>query len=194
MKTMKTKGIIFVLAGLVLILGGCARPPAAEMEQAAAALIRAENDSDALTYAESSIRRAREALSRMRDEAENKQYDAARASAAEVISAAEKAVGDGKAAALQARTDAAALLAELKTSVTDTEKNLDTAKTADLNLNFEALTGDFEAACRTVDQAGTAAAESRYKEAIEQGQSARSALSAINTTLSQGVRAVSKKQ
>jgi hypothetical protein len=194
MTTMKTKFIIFALAVLVMILGGCAKPPTAEMEQAAAAVTRAENDPDAVTYAEGSIRRARDALIRMQDEAEHKQYDAARASAAEAISAAEKAISDGKAAALQARAEAAALLSELRASVTDTEKALDTGKKAELNLDFNTLDSDFDAARRTVDQAEIAAAGNRYREAIERGQNARSALSAINTRLSQGVRAVSKKQ
>ncbi|MDR2102358.1 MAG: DUF4398 domain-containing protein, partial [Treponema sp.] len=84
-----------LIAGLVILAffqGGCAKPPTEEMNNAAAAVTRAENDADAVTYAGNLLVRARDTLTRMQIEAEAKRYDAARALAAEAISAADKAI------------------------------------------------------------------------------------------------------
>ena len=78
------------------------------MENAEAALVRAENDPDAAAYAGNTLLRARDALASMRAEAEAKRYDAAKTYAAEAVNAAEKAVNDGRAAAARAGEEAAA--------------------------------------------------------------------------------------
>ncbi|MDR2619091.1 MAG: hypothetical protein LBC62_09500, partial [Treponema sp.] len=84
--------------GFIIFLGGCAKPPTEEMEAATEALIRAENDPDAVAFGETSLNRARDAIFRMRQEANAKRYDAAKSYAVEAVSAAGKAVIDGRAA------------------------------------------------------------------------------------------------
>jgi hypothetical protein len=94
---------LFLAAGTVLLAGGCAKPPTEEMDAASAAVTRAENDPDAVTYAGNSLARAREALNRMSVEADSKRYDAAKSFAAEAIAAADKAISDGRAGAARAK-------------------------------------------------------------------------------------------
>jgi hypothetical protein len=180
--------LVFVFA-----LGGCDRPPAAEMEAASEALIRAENDPDAVAFGETSLNRARDAVFRMRQEAADKNYDAAKSYAAEAVGAAEKAVNDGRAAAQRAREEAASLLATVKNSLAETEGLLSNARQNALSLDYDALNRDLEDARRTIDQA-EAAVTARLREALDKGQAARAALSDIRLRISQGARAATTKK
>jgi hypothetical protein len=165
------------------------------MENAEAALTRAENDPDAAAYAEDSLIRARDARNRMRAEAEAKRYDTAKSYAAETVNASEKAIADGRSAAVRAREDAANLIATLKDSLAETERALAAAREIPgSNLDFEALDNDLEAARRLIAQAELTAAGNRPREAMEQGRSARAALGGIMARISAGAREVSRKQ
>jgi len=104
---------IFCMALVLAMLAiGCAKPPTEDMNNAAEAVTRAENDKDAVTYAFNSITRAKDALARMNVEADAKRYDAAKSYAAEAIAAAERAIADGRAGAERARNEASALVAQ----------------------------------------------------------------------------------
>jgi flagellar biosynthesis/type III secretory pathway protein FliH len=187
--------VFFVSLGLLLYLGGCAKPPTEEMENAESALTRAENDPDAAAYAEDSLIRARDARNRMQTEAEAKRYDTARAYAAETINAAEKAIADGRAAAVRAREDAANLIAALKDSLAEAEKALAAAREIPhSSLDFEALNDDLENARRLIAQAEVAAAGNRSREALDRGRAARAALGDLMAAISAGAREVSRKQ
>jgi hypothetical protein len=165
------------------------------MDQAQAALTRAENDPDAVMYAADSITRARNALTRMQAEAAAKRYDAARTYAQETISAADRAISDGRAAAQRAKDDTNSLMALLTTSVEETEGAINAARQVkNSSLDFEALSRDFESARQTFDQAQISAAAGNYKDALEKGQTVRAALSGINARLSEAVMAVSRKE
>jgi hypothetical protein len=191
----KTPVICFIMLGLLFAAGGCAQPPTEEMDQAQAALTRAENDPEAVLYAGDSITRARNALTQMRSEAAAKRYDAARTYAQETISAAEKAIADGQAGAQRARDDAAGLMTLLAASVAETETAINAARQVpNSGLDFEALSRDFESARRTFDQAQIANAAGSYKEALEKGQAVRAALSGINARLSEAVMALTRKK
>jgi dsDNA-specific endonuclease/ATPase MutS2 len=185
-------GFIAVL-GFILSLEGCAKPPTEEMEAATEALIRAENDPDAVAFGETSLNRARDAIFRMRQEANAKRYDAAKSYAAEAISAAEKAINDGRAAAQRAREEAAGLLATVKNSLAETEGLLSNAWQNGLKLDYEALDRDLEDVRRTLAQA-EASATANPREALDKGQAARAALSDIRNRISQGVRETTAKK
>jgi hypothetical protein len=195
---MNKKQIIHIITaltmlGLIVSLGGCAKPPTEEMAAANEALIRAENDPDAVTFGETSLNRARDAVFKMKQEADAKRYDAAKSYAAEAVAAAEKAIGDGRAAAQRAREEAAALIAGVKNSLAETEGLLSNAKQNGIGLDYEALNRDIEDVRKAVAQAEAVAA-SRPREAIEKGQAARAALSDIRNRISQGVRKTSSKK
>jgi flagellar biosynthesis/type III secretory pathway protein FliH len=186
---------LLILALLGLSLLACAKPPTEEMENAASAVTRAENDPDAVTYAGSTLTRARDALNRMRAEAESKRYDAAKNYAAEAVSAAEKAIADGRAAAAQAREEASALLGQVKTSLEETGKSLENAKEVkNTNLDFNALDQDYDSARRNTAQAELSLAGNNYQDSIEKSRTARGILSGIDTRLAGAVTAVSRKK
>jgi flagellar biosynthesis/type III secretory pathway protein FliH len=187
--------VLFISIGLLLSLESCAKPPIEEMENAESALTRAENNPDAAAYAEDSLIRARDARNRMQVEAEAKRYDTARAYAAETINAAEKALADGRAAAVRAREDAVNLIATLKDSLEETEKALAAArKIPRSSLDFEALSDGLENARRLIAHAEVAVAGNRLREALDRGRAARAALGDLMAAISAGAREVSRKQ
>jgi hypothetical protein len=174
---------------------GCAKPPTEEMENATTTVTRAENDPDAITYAASTLARARDAISRMRSEAEAKRYDAAKNYAAEAISAAEKAIADGRAAATRTREEAATLLTQVKTSLTETGTSLENAKgVKNIDLDFQSLDQDYDSAQRTTAQAEVSLAGNNYQDSIDKSRTARGILSVINTKVSGAAVSVSRKK
>jgi hypothetical protein len=189
-----------------LIAGGCARPPTEEMNAAVEAVTRAENDADAALYAGNTLARARDALDRMKNEAESKRYDAAKNYAAEAITAAEKAIADGQAGAArvreeaaspdgaQAREEAAALIGELGPAIAETERRIDAAQTANLPLDFGGIAQDFDAACRNAELAEEALVENKYQDALEKGRTARTGLRNIDQQLSSAALSTSRKK
>jgi hypothetical protein len=186
---------VLCLAALALLAAGCAKPPRAEMEAAEAAVTRAENDADAVTYAGSSLIRARDALSRMREEAAAKRHDAARTYAAEAAAAAEKAMADGKTGAALTKEEASALIAGLREQIPGTERNLRQAESAgSLGLDFDGLSRDFESARRDAAGAELSLAEENYPEALRRGRGARGALSDIDARIAGAAAAVSRKK
>jgi hypothetical protein len=183
-----------VLLFLPLVMGACARPPAEEMNRAQDAVTRAENDTDAVLYAGSTLARAQDALKRMQTEADAKRYDAAKSYAAEAETAAEKAIADGRAGAARARDEAAALVAGLKPAVDETARSLRAAQSARLALDFSSLNRDFEAARLSADQAEIALSGNQYQDALDKGRSARAGLSDINQKISEAASAISRKK
>jgi hypothetical protein len=185
------KAICVIIAFSLL---GCAKPPRAEMESATLAVARAENDADAVLYAGNSLLRARDALNRMNVEANSKRYDAAKTYAAEATAAADKALADGRAGAIRARDEAAALLAGLAPVIIETEQGLQSAMKAELDLDFAALDRDFQTARQNAAEAEAALSENEYQTALDMGRSAQAGLSDINQQLSGAAMAVSRKK
>jgi hypothetical protein len=183
---MKPIQFSFFYAALVLavLTAGCAKPPTEEMNNAIEAVIRAENDRDAVTYARNSLERARDALARMHAEADSKHYDQARSFASEAIAAADRAITEGRAGAARAREEAASIVSQLRPLMAETEQGINAARAAGLPLNFVSLDRDFDMARLFADEAQNAFSGERYQDAIDQGRTARSRLSDINQQLS----------
>jgi vacuolar-type H+-ATPase subunit I/STV1 len=186
---------VSIIFALVLAFFGCAKPPTEEMNQAVAAVTAAENDADALTYAASSLVRARETLIRMQEAADSKRYDEAKTLASEAVAAAQKAIADGKTGAERAKAEAESLVEEVKAAALGTEEALRNAKTVkNIKLDFTALDRDLAGARRTLDQAEISLAGSNYQDASEKGRSARAALSDITNRIAGAATAVSRKK
>ena len=183
---MKLRYILFIFVVLVLALG-CAKPPVAEMDSAAEAVFRAENDADAVAYGSSSLARARDALSRMRTEADSKRYDAARTHAAEAIAAAEKAIADGKTGAVRAREEAASAVSGLTAAIEETSSNVSGARYSQLDLDYDALDRDIRNAYTLADQAENDYSQSRYQDALDKARNVRANLADINQKVSGAV-------
>jgi hypothetical protein len=190
----KTVLMVCTLLTLSMLLG-CAKPPTEEMENAASAVTRAENDPDAIAYAGSTLARARDALNRMRSEADAKRYDAAKNYAAEATSAAEKAIADGRTAASRAREEATSLLSQVKTSLAETGTSLENAKTVkNIDLDFNALGQEYESAQRTTAQAEVSLSGSAYQDSIDKSRTARGILGGINNKVTGATVSVSRKK
>jgi vacuolar-type H+-ATPase subunit I/STV1 len=186
---------ILLLLGLGIALAACAKPPTAEIEAAEAAVTRAENDPDAAAYAESSLTRARNALSRARTEVNAKRYDSAKSYAAEAVSAAEKAINDGRAAAARSREEANTLLAQVKQLLAETGAALENAKKVPrVQLDFPALTNGVDSARNDISQAEAANNANRPRESMEKSRSARSTLGDIQNRINEGIRETDRKK
>jgi len=190
-QTFHTLCIALVLA---LIATGCGKPPTEEMNNATEAVTRAENDSNAVTYAGNSLTRAKDALSRMNSEAASKRYDSARSYAAEAIAAAERAISEGRTGAERAKNEAAAFIADLKPLIAETEQGINAARAARLPLDFESIDNDFDTACINTEQAEVAYADSRYGDSLDRGRAARVGLNSINQQLSTATMAVTRRK
>jgi hypothetical protein len=186
---------IFLTLALAAVMSGCAKPPVEEMNNAIAAVSRAENDPDVVNYAANALARAREALSQMQTEAEAKRYDTAKRLAADAQTLAEKALSDSRAAALRVREEADNAVRAMQNAIAETDQTLANARRSrPAGVNIDQLEQDFATARATADQAVIAQTESRYREAIEKSQTVRSSLSAITSSLSQTVIAASRKK
>ena len=190
---MKVKYILAICTVLIVIMG-CAKPPIAEMDSAREAVFKAENDEDAVLYAGTTLARARDALKRMQDAADSKQYDSAKTYAEEAVTAAEKAITDGKAAAARAKDEASAMLRGLRESLDETERNINGARYALLNLNYDDLQREFTNAGSTVDRAESDYNSGSYQDSLDNARRARSAISTINERISNAATASSPKK
>jgi len=162
-----------------LAAAGCARPPAAEMESAVEAVARAENDADAVLYAQASLARAREALRLMRREADSRRFDSARSHASEAIASAERAIAEGREGAERARREARELISDLPPLIAQAEHGVDAARGAGLDLDFGMLDRDLNGARESANLAANAYASGFYRDALAQGRSARNGLADI---------------
>ena len=186
---------LILLALIIIGMAACAKPPTDEMNRAHDAVIRAESDVNAVNYAGNSLVRARDALARMESEAEAKRYDAAKNFAAEAISAAEKAIADGKTGADRAKDEAVNLLNSLPGPLAETSDALSAAEQLhNINLDFDRLFEDLDMANETYDSARVSLAGNNYNDAINKGHSVRVVLGEINASLSEAVQAISRKQ
>lgn len=183
---------VFVLG---LILAACAVPPTDEMNKAQDAVIRAENDADAVTYAPNTLIHARDALTRMQSEADAKRYDEAKRFAAEAVSGAEKAIADGKTGAERTRQEAANLIAGLEGPLAETARALDLAwEVENIQLDFGALMQDMDTARGTYDSAAQDLRANNYVDAVTKAETVRSVLAGINSAITGAAQATSRKK
>ena len=186
------KRYLALAAIFAVLLSACATPPTEEMNKAHDAVMRAENDSDAVTYAGSTLIRARDALTRMQTEADAKRYDAAKNYATEAVNLAESAIADGRTGAARARDEADNLLRSLQVPLAETSNALDTAQQNDMKLDYDTLSGDMENANRTYSDARQNLEDENYGDATAKGQAVRGILSSINSSLNDA--AATRKQ
>ena len=187
--------IFFAFSVLVLIFSACAKPPKEEMNRAHDAVIRAESDADAVNYGGNALLRARDALARMQSESDAKRYDAAKNLAAEAVSAAEKAIADGKTGAARAKEEAAFLVNSLQGPIADTANALNAARQVkNIDLDLNGLSGDLDLARSTYDSARENLAADKYREAVTQSQNVRSLLAGINAGINDAAQATSRKK
>jgi len=183
---MKLKYIMFVCAALALAVG-CAQPPTAEMDSAREAVFRAENDKDAVMYGSNSLARARDALRRMESEADSKRYDAAKTNAAEAVTAADRAIADGRTGAARARDESASALSGLTAEIDETGRNINGARYSQLDLDYDALEADLKITYSLADMAARDQSQGKYQGAMDKARNVRSNLADINQKIANAV-------
>jgi len=176
---MKVK-LIYIFCIIPVLFIGCAKPPIEEMDRAREAVFKAENDANAVQYASGTLAKARDAIKRMETEADSKNYDGAKTSAAEAIAAAEKAINDGKVNAQKAGDESKSLISTLRTEIEETTKNVAAARYSQLILDYDAIDKAIVNAHNMTDQAEVDQAMSRYQEALDKAKTVRSNLNDIN--------------
>jgi flagellar biosynthesis/type III secretory pathway protein FliH len=176
---MKLK-LIYIFCIVLVLFAGCAKPPVEEMDRAREAVFKAGNDPNAVQYAAGTLARARDAIKRMEMEADSKNYDNARTSAAEAIAAAEKAINDGRVSAQRAGEEANSLISGLRTEIEETTKNVAAARYSQLVLDYDAIDRSIVDAHNMTDQAEVDQAAGRNQSALDKARTVRSNLNDIN--------------
>jgi hypothetical protein len=189
------------ISGLIILLLitttalSCAKPPTAEIDAAVAAVAKAEANPDAVEYANVSINRAKEALSRMQTELAAKNYEAVKAISQEVIQAAEKAISDGAAAKARARDEATALITSLRSLLAEAEQALAAARAVKgIVFDDAAAERDIRQAAGNIASAGTDLTAGNFRAVMTKGQAARSVLGSVQQRIAVAVQAASRKK
>jgi vacuolar-type H+-ATPase subunit I/STV1 len=186
---------VLILGIVGMLAAACATPPTEDMNKAVDAVTRAENDADAVAYADKTLIRARDALEQMKVEADVKRYDQAKNYATEAITAAEKAISDGRAGAARAREEAARLLNTIKPEIDETESSLSTARQVpNLDLNFNNLDRDLASAKSAYANAENSLNTGNYKDVAPQTQPIRPLLSGIRSQITNAATIVARKK
>jgi hypothetical protein len=189
----------------VLAVSACAKPPTAEMESAAAAITRAENEPNVVDYAENTLRQAQSSLAAMNDAANNKQYDEAKLLAQETIDLAERAISEARTGEARAAEEAAAaetkngadaenLINSVKASITEAEQAFANAQAKNIRLDISAISYEIETAKELLQDADASLAAQAFQEAEDSAEEARSAISKAMTLIADAVRENSRKK
>jgi hypothetical protein len=191
------KNLFVILPAIVvfsLILAACAVPPTEEMNRAHDAVIRAENDADAVRYAPNILVHARDALTRMQIEADSKRFEATKNFAAEAINSAERAIAEGRIGAGRAREEATRLIDSLSGPLEETASAVNAARgVPGIQLDFETLMAEMDLARQIYEDARRSLQANNFQDAIIQGQTVRTLLSGINAMLTDAAQAISRK-
>ena len=192
---MKVKFYYICLAILTVFLAfSCARPPVAEMDSAREAVLRAENDENAVLFGGTSLARARDALRRMQVEADSKRFDAAKTHAQEAIASAERAIAEGRMGASRAESESEAIISGLAPAIEEAARNINGARYSNLDLDYNQLNSDLNDARNSADSAIADHADGRYNEAIENGRRARATVGNINERITGAATLASAKK
>ena len=195
MKKTDCISIIIISLALIFILGSCAKPPTAEVEEAKAAVAGAESNSDVQMYAADALAKAKDSLTRMKKELDAKKYDSARTLALEATKNAGEAVSSAKTAKERIKTSTSAVLGSLKNALIETEKALTEAKKIrGIKLDFTSSDAEIDAVRKALASAEIDFNAASYKTAAEKGESAQSRLSSLTKSISDAVRSASKKK
>jgi hypothetical protein len=189
----KIKWLIPALTILVLI--ACAKPPQAEIDAAKAAVAKAAQNADVVTYAPDSLKAARDALDKMQSALDAKQYDKTKAAAVEAVAAATKAEEDARANKEAVKTEASALIEAVKKALVDTDKTIQSAKKArGLKLDFKALDKDIADGKKSIADAAMDFESGSFLTARDKAKAVQTKLADDEKLVSDAVQALSKKK
>ncbi|GMO47423.1 MAG: hypothetical protein Ta2G_02860 [Termitinemataceae bacterium] len=187
--------LIMFISIAALTMTACGKPPLDEMNNAVAALSRAENNPDVPIYAAGSLSRARAAVESMQSESDGRRYDAAKQLAEEAIILSEKAISDAQTAIARSKEDAQNAIESLDAAINEADQTIkDARRSGQKGIDFSEIGKEFEAAKLNAEEAKLANADRKYREAIDKSQNARGQLTSITSKLSQTVIATNRKK
>lgn len=174
-----------VPAILILALLACAKPPQAEIDAAKAAVAKAAQDADIVTYAADSLKKAQNLLAQMQTELDAKRYDKVKTLSVEATAAAEKAKADAQTNKEQVKAEASALIDAVKKALPEAEKTIASAKKVrGIKLDFTALT-------KEMTDTKTAIADAEKNFANGDFMAAKNKAAAVQVKLADGAKMIS---
>lgn len=195
MKSPKWLIAAFVMAAVAASFSSCAKPPAAEIEAAKAAVSKAESDIDVPIYAADSLARAKEALGRMQQQVDAKKYDAAKASAQEAVQAADKAISDARTNKDRARADASSTIGAVKAGIAEAEGALAAARrNRKVKFDYAGANAELAALKKSIAAAEADYNGNAFRAALDKAESAQSKLRDLSSRIADAVRAAGSKK
>jgi hypothetical protein len=186
---------MLIPAAIVLILAACAKPPAAEMEAANAAVAKAAQNSDIAVYASDTLQEAQDKLTQMQAEADAKHYDKAKALALDAASVAEKAASVAASNKERVKTDAASIIADVKKANADALKTIASAKKVRVaKLDFASIDKGMQDAGAAVRKAEADYNNGDYMSAKNGASDAQAKIADFVKTVSAAIQAATKKK
>jgi hypothetical protein len=186
---------VFVAAALVLIIASCAKPPVAEIEAAKAAVAKAAQNVDIVTYAPDTLKDAQNKLAQMQTELNAKRYDRTKSLALDAAAAAEKASSDASAYKERIKSDASSLLDSIKKAMTDAEKTVASAKKVrGMKLSFTVIDKGIQDAKAAMAQAVADFGSGNYLQAKSGAADVQAKIADIVKTVSDAVQKTAKKK
>jgi len=182
----------YILCGFVVfaLLAGCAKPPTAEMDNARNKYLEASENEAAATYGKGFLDQAKTILDKMEAANNDKRFDAAKTHAAEVITAAQKAIDEGKKTRENVKSKAENLITTLEREIKETEANITNISKIPYpydKLDLTRIKRDFDDAKDMLALAETDQSKGKYQDALDKGNSVKSTLASINQQIADAV-------
>jgi len=180
---------------LVLMVFACAKPPQAEIDAAKAAVAKAAQNADVVTYASDSLKKAQDLLAQMQTELTAKRYDKVKSLAIEASAAAAKAGTDATKNKDRIKTEAAALIEAVKLQVPKTQKTITSARNVrGVNLDFAVLNADLKVAQAALADAEADYTAGAFMSAYTKASNAQTTLADTDRTVTAAIEALSRKK
>jgi hypothetical protein len=180
---------------LVIALAACSKPPSAEMKAAEAAVARAGQSADVVSYSPEDLQRSKTALDQMHAAATARHYDQAKTFAAEATSAANAAIASAQSNKDRAKARAIELIDAVKQALPQTQKTLAAAlKIKKANINRSAKTASIEESKAGLADAEKALGQGDYLNAITKASAAQKILADLSSELSAAVQGATRKK
>ena len=192
-----------LMAILVLVVAGCAKPPTVEMEAATAAMAEATK-AEAEVYAPEAMQSARNAQQAYEEEVKLQEgkfalfrkYDKAKTMVAEAITAAQTAATQAVENKNRIRQEVTTMIGDTRTALTEAQGMLEKApKGKGSTLDLQVMGSDLTAAGTAIDEAQALLDQDKLMDARAKVQAASSTIASVKSSIEQAIqmKAAAKK-
>ena len=185
-----------LMAILVLVVAGCAKPPTVEMEAARAAMAEATK-AEAETYAPEAMQSARSATQAYEEEVKLQEgkfalfrkFDKAKTMVAEATTAAQTAATQSVENKNRVRTEVTSMIGETRTLLAEAQAMLEKAPRGKGSaLDLQVMGSDLTAAGTAIDEAQALLDQDKLMDARAKVQAANSTIASVKTSIEQAVQ------